>query len=115
MREACENAKAMKKLGLTTGIAGKKMVIQGLGNVGSYSGTISQEEGDAVIVGVVEYEGAIYAKGGINMKKLLRIRKETGSILNYPDVDVKLEQKDRNKGLEFECDILIPAALENQI
>ncbi len=115
VREACENTKTMKKLGLSTGIAGKRMVIQGLGNVGSYSASISQNEGDAIIVGVVEYEGAIYVKGGIDMKKLLKIRKETGSILNYPDTDIKLEQKDRNKGLEFDCDILIPAALENQI
>ena len=115
IREACESTKDMKELGLTPGIAGKRVVVQGLGNVGSFSATISQEEGDALIVGVVEYEGAIYKKDGIDVKKLLKVRKETGSILNYPDVDTKLEQKDRNKGLEFDCDILIPAALENQI
>lgn len=115
IREACESERDMKALGLTKGIAGKAVVVQGLGNVGSFSVTISQEEGDAIVVGVVEYEGAIYKKDGIDVKKLIKIRKETGSILNYPDLDVKLEGADRNKGLEFDCDILIPAALENQI
>lgn len=114
IREACNHEKDMKKLGLTKGIAGKTMVIQGLGNVGSYSGTISQEEGDVKIVGVTEYEGAIYKEDGIDINKLLKIRKETGSILNYPGAKT-FEQEDRNLGLEFECDILVPAALENQI
>ncbi len=104
----------MKKLGLRKGIQGKTMVIQGLGNVGSYTGTISQDEGDVKIVGVVEFEGAIYKKEGIDIHKLLKVRKETGSILNYPGAKT-FEQKDRNLGLEFECDILVPAALENQI
>lgn len=114
MREACDHEKDMKKLGLSKGIAGKTMVIQGLGNVGSYSGTISQEEGDVKIVGVTEFEGAIYKESGIDINELLRIRKETGSILNYPGAKT-FSQEDRNKGLEFECDILVPAALENQI
>ncbi len=115
IREACSHESDMKKIGLSKGIAGKTMVIQGLGNVGSYSGSISQEEGDVKVVGVVEFEGAIYKKDGIDINKLLKVRKETGSILNYPDVDITLPQDKRNKGLEFECDILVPAALENQI
>jgi glutamate dehydrogenase (NAD(P)+) len=114
IREACSHEKDMKKLGLSKGIEGKTMVIQGLGNVGSYTGSISQDEGDVKIVGVVEFEGAIYKKDGINIQNLLKVRKQTGSILNYPGAEI-LEQKDRNLGLEFDCDILVPAALENQI
>ncbi|MCB0654239.1 MAG: Glu/Leu/Phe/Val dehydrogenase [Saprospiraceae bacterium] len=114
IREACSHESDMKKLGLEKGVAGKTMVIQGLGNVGSYSGIISQEEGDLKIVGVTEFEGAIYKKDGIDIKQLLKVRKETGSILNYPGAKT-FAQKDRNLGLEFECDILVPAALENQI
>jgi glutamate dehydrogenase (NAD(P)+) len=114
LREACSDVSDMQKLGLTTGLAGKTMIIQGMGNVGSYTGLISQEEGDVKVVGVGEYEGSIYLESGINIEKLLKIRQETGSILNYPGATI-LQQADRNKILEMPCDILVPAALENQI
>ncbi|MCB0661893.1 MAG: Glu/Leu/Phe/Val dehydrogenase [Saprospiraceae bacterium] len=114
IREACNNKADMKKLGLEPGIAGKTMVVQGLGNVGSYTASICQEEGDAIIVGVSEVEGAIYDPKGIDIHKLLEFRKETGSIINYPGAK-SFPKDDRKTVLEFECDILVPAALENQI
>ncbi len=114
IREACDIAEDMKELGLKPGIAGKRIVVQGLGNVGSYTSQISQDEGGAVIVGVSEVEGAIYKPSGIDIHDLLRFRKETGSILNYPGAQ-NFEKKDRKTVLEFDCDILVPAALENQI
>lgn len=114
IREACNNKADMKKLGLEPGIAGKTMVIQGLGNVGSYTSTICQEEGDAKIVGVSEVEGAIYDPKGIDVNELLKFRKETGSIIDYPGAK-SFPKDDRKVVLEFECDILVPAALENQI
>jgi len=114
IREACESTEDMKKLGLQPGIAGKTMVVQGLGNVGSYTATISQDEGDVKIVGVGEVEGAIYNENGIDIHDLLKYRKEHGSILGYPG-STTIDKEDRTKVLEMECDILVPAALENQI
>lgn len=114
IREAVSYKDDMKKLGLTPGMEGKTMVIQGLGNVGSFTGIISQDEGGSKIIGVSEVEGAIYKPEGIDIHDLLRFRKETGSILNYPGA-MNFEKKDRRKVMEFECDILVPAALENQI
>ncbi|MEM8527750.1 MAG: Glu/Leu/Phe/Val dehydrogenase [Bacteroidota bacterium] len=114
VREACNVAEDMKKLGLSTGIAGKRMVIQGLGNVGSHTATISQDEGGAVIVGVAEVEGAIYKKDGIDIHDLLRYRAEKGSILGYPGAE-SYGSDQRTSVMEFDCDILVPAALENQI
>lgn len=114
IREVCSRKQDMARLGLETGTEGKTMVIQGLGNVGSYTGTISQDEGGIKIVGVSEVEGAIYKSSGIDIHDLLRFRKETGSILDYPGAQ-SLSKEDRRKVLEFECDILVPAALENQI
>lgn len=114
IREACAQKDDMKKLGLETGIKGKTMVIQGLGNVGSYTARISQDEGGAIIIGVSEVEGAIYNPKGIDIHDLLRFRKETGSILNYPGAQ-NFDKPNRKKVMEFECDILVPAALENQI
>jgi glutamate dehydrogenase (NAD(P)+) len=101
-----------KALGLTPGIAGKKMVIQGLGNVGSYSGSISQVEGDAIIIAVSEIEGTIYSEKGINIEKLLKFRKDKGSMVGFPGTTTLPE---RNDWVAIPCDILVPAALENQI
>lgn len=114
IREACEVAIDMERLGLSKGVAGKTFVVQGLGNVGSYAAKIMQDEGQAIMVGVAEVEGAIYKADGIDIHDLLRHRAEHQTILTYPGVEV-LDKEDRHRGLEFDCDILIPAALENQI
>lgn len=101
-----------KALKLTPGIAGKTMVIQGLGNVGSYAGTISQNEGDAVIVGISEIEGTIYSEKGIDIEKLLKYRKDKGTIIGFPGTKAIANRED---WVAIDCDILVPAALENQI
>ncbi len=112
IREAVGIEEDVKKLGLTKGIAGKTLVIQGLGNVGSYTGLISQQEGDAKIIGVVEYEGSIHNPKGIDIEELMKHRKEAGTIMTFPGAK---PLANRMEGLELECDILVPAALENQI
>ncbi|MFK7932526.1 MAG: Glu/Leu/Phe/Val dehydrogenase [Saprospiraceae bacterium] len=114
IREACSFGEDMKELGLKQGIKGKTMVVQGLGNVGSFTAKISQDEGGAIIVGVAEVEGAIYDSNGIDIHKLLEYRAKTGSILDYPGA-TNFGKDQREDVMEFECDILVPAALENQI
>ncbi len=111
LREACDNADDMQDLGLTRGIEGKRFVVQGLGNVGYHAAKFCQE-GGAVLIGVAEYEGAIHDHSGIDLESLMQHRKETGSILNFGNATNLARRED---GLEIECDILIPAALENQI
>lgn len=112
LRELCDTHDAMKKVGLDKGLRGKKVVIQGLGNVGSFTGSIMQNEGDVTIIAVSEYEGSIYSEKGIHIEDLLAYRKQNGSILGFPGT-TNLPSKEA--ALELECDILIPAALENQI
>ncbi len=112
LREAMSIREDMKKIGLEPGIEGKTMAIQGLGNVGYYTGSISQEEGGVKVICVAEYEGAIYNKNGIDIRQLYKFRKETGSILGFPGTKTLKSRKDV---LEIEVDILVPAALENQI
>ncbi|MBK6860906.1 MAG: Glu/Leu/Phe/Val dehydrogenase [Saprospiraceae bacterium] len=112
LRELCDTQDAMKKVGLDKGLSGKKVVIQGLGNVGSFTGSIMQNEGDVTIIAVSEYEGSIYNEKGIHIEDLLAYRKQNGSILGFPGT-TNLPSKEA--ALELECDILIPAALENQI
>lgn len=114
IREACNQPDLMAKLGLKTGIEGKTMVVQGLGNVGTHTATISQDEGGVKIVGVSEVEGAIYNGDGLDIHEVIRHRKEFGSILSFPGVEV-FTKENRTTVMHFECDILVPAALENQI
>lgn len=111
-RELFRNEDLVKPLGLTEGIKGKTMVIQGLGNVGSHTGTISQLEGGVKVVGVSEYEGTIVNKDGLDIPALLEYRKENGSILGFPG-STTLENRD--DWVAIDCDILVPAALESQI
>ncbi len=112
LREVCSIAEDMRALGLSPGLEGKRVVVQGLGNVGYHTAKFLQEDGGAIIVGAVEYEGAIAKRGGIDVEKLMAHRRETGTILGFEGAT---DLASRELGLELECDILIPAALENAI
>lgn len=112
IRECVSVTEDMKRIGLTAGLAGKKIIIQGLGNVGYHSAKFLNEFG-AIIVGFCEYEGAIYNEDGLDYNDVFNHRKSTGSILGFPKA--KKEFIDSSEGLEQDCDILVPAALENQI
>ncbi len=111
-REACRVKEDMKKLGMTEGIEGKKVIVQGLGNVGYWAAYLMQNDGGAVIVGLAEREGAIYDPKGLNVEEVFKHRQETGSILNFKKAK---NIKNSTDALELDCDILVPAALENQI
>ena len=111
LREVCNMPDVMAKLGLTTGVEGKQVIVQGLGNVGYHSAKFFQDAG-AKIVALAEYEGAIWSADGLNVDEVFNHRKSTGSILNFPGAKNFDKSTD---ALEMECDILIPAALENVI
>ena len=111
IREACEIEADMQQLGLKKGLEGKEIVIQGLGNVGYHAAKFLEEAG-ARIVGIAEYEGAIYSRNGLTLMDVLDHRLGTGSILNFPGAQDLVESSD---ALELPCDILVPAALEAQI
>jgi len=111
LREVCNEESLMKPLGLNVGLEGKTVVIQGLGNVGSHAARYLSQ-GGARIIGVCEREGAVYNPDGFNIDELLEHRSKNRSILGFSDGEF-LESS--NAGLELECDILVPAALENQI
>jgi glutamate dehydrogenase (NAD(P)+) len=111
VREACTFADDMKALGLAPGLAGKRVVVQGLGNVGYYAAKFIQE-GGGIIVAIAEYEGAIHNPKGLDVDKVHKHRKETKSILNFPGAQ---NITNTLEALELDCDILVPAALEAQI
>jgi glutamate dehydrogenase (NAD(P)+) len=111
LREVCNMPDIMKRLGLSVGVEGKRVVVQGLGNVGYHSAKFFQDAG-AKVVGMAEFEGAIWNNDGLDIDALFAHRKATGSILNFPGATNFEKNTD---ALEMECDILIPAALENVI
>ncbi|MCB0717672.1 MAG: Glu/Leu/Phe/Val dehydrogenase [Bacteroidetes bacterium] len=111
IREACSYEDDMAKLGLKTGLKGKRIIVQGLGNVG-YHAAKFLEEGGCVIVGVGEYEGAIYKADGMKLEDIVAHRAGSGSILNFPGA-TNIETS--KEVLTKDCDILVPAALEGQI
>ena len=111
VREVCNIPEVMAKLGLTVGIEGKKVIVQGLGNVGYHAAKYFQQAG-AKIIALVEYEGSIRSDDGLDVDAVFEHRKSTGSILNFPGSQNFSRNTD---ALEYDCDILIPAALENVI
>lgn len=86
------------------------VVVQGFGNVGSAAALIAQEHG-ARVIAVSDVRGGIYNPNGLNIPAVVAHVKETGSVVGYSDADFLTNEE----LLELPCDILIPAALENQI
>jgi glutamate dehydrogenase/leucine dehydrogenase len=99
---------AMQKLNMSA--AGTRVVVQGFGNVGSISARAMQELG-TTIVAVSDVFGGIYNPKGLDIPALITHVRQTGTVKGFGDSDVITN--DELFGID--CDILIPAALENQI
>ena len=101
----------MARLGLTRGLEGKRVIVQGLGNVGYWAARFLHEAG-ALVVAVAEYNGAVSNPKGLDIVALDAWRKAHGTLLGFPgatDIPAALT------ALELPCDILVPAALEHQL
>ena len=110
VREALADPELLKELGLSAGLTGKRAVVQGLGNVGFHAAKFLQE-GGAVIVGLSEMEGAIANPKGLDVEAVMKHRAATGKITGFPGAtDIPSED-----ALFLDCEILVPAALENVI
>ncbi len=99
---------AVKKLGLRP--EETRVIVQGYGNVGSNAAQLMAQAGYK-IVGVIEVDGAIYNKNGINIEALSKHRERVRGIADFPEA----EKADPAELLLTECEILVPAATENQI
>jgi glutamate dehydrogenase (NAD(P)+) len=110
LREVCNMPDTMKQLKLPMGVEGKRIAVQGLGNVGYHTAKFFQDAG-AIIVGLSEHDGAIYSNEGLDVDAVFNHRKK-GTILNFPGATNFEKNSDM---LEMDCDILIPAALENVV
>jgi glutamate dehydrogenase (NAD(P)+) len=111
IREAFQYQDDLKKIGLTPGLEGKKIVVQGFGNVGYHAAYFLSQEDGCRVVAIGEVDACVYDPNGLDIAQLDQFRKDTGSIRNYP----RAKTLPTDALWDIECDILIPAALENQI
>jgi glutamate dehydrogenase (NAD(P)+) len=112
LREALNDKEDMKARKIAPGVEGKSVVVQGLGNVGYHAAKFIQE-GGGVLVALSEREGSIFAEKGLDLEKVMEHRKATGSILGFPGIATS--SSNNGDALELDCDVLVPAALENVI
>ncbi len=103
---------------LESGIDGRRSlaemtaVVQGFGNVGYHAAKFLQENDGVKVTGIVERDGYIFNADGLPIESVKRYQLAHGTILGFPG---SISVEDAYKGLELECDILIPAAMENAI
>jgi len=115
IREVCNNEVICKEHGLTTGISGKTFIVQGFGNVGYWSAKFLCQSG-AKLIGVVEFNSAIYNETGLNPDEVNNYRMKNKTLVGFPGAKEVLDQKKNPESImERKCDILIPAAVEKSI
>lgn len=112
LRELFRRPKELKKCGLEGGLEGKRVSVQGFGNVGYHVANILQEEDGARIVAVGEWDGTAYEPSGIDVAALHRHKRKVGGVKGFRKAKILPNPGDC---LEVACDVLVPAALENQI
>ena len=112
LREFFRNPEDMKAAGLTGSLDGKRVIVQGLGNVGYHAAKFLQEEDGCLITGIIERDGALFDESGLNVEQVQSWLAKHGGIAGYPDA---VHHAEGSAVLEEDCDILIPAALEGVI
>ena len=110
LQEAFRHPKDIEFAGLTPGLAGKKVIVQGLGNVGYHAAQFLSQEDDAIIIAVLERDGAVVDPEGIDIDGLHMHIHKNGGVKGY-----KGYTDDSASVLAMECDIMIPAAMEGVI
>jgi len=105
----CNNQHYMDMVGLSTGLKGKKVIVQGFGNVGFHAARYFERAG-AIIQGVVEWDGSLWNENGINAVDLDDHRLSTGSINGFSGATAASDDI-----LYNDCDILLACACEGTI
>ena len=112
IREFFRHPEDLKLAQIEGGLDSKKIIVQGLGNVGWHAAKFLSEEDGAKIIGIIERDGAIYSEKGLDVNDVLNYIKENGGVKNFPNSSFTESGQEL---LEKECDILIPAAIEGVI
>ncbi|MEM9329715.1 MAG: Glu/Leu/Phe/Val dehydrogenase [Pseudomonadota bacterium] len=102
----------LKVAGLSAGLSGKRVIVQGLGNVGYHAAKFLEEEDECKITAIIEYNGSLVNEEGIHIEAAKQFMAEHGSFEGFPGATFV---EHGHALLEMECDVLIPAALEGVI
>ncbi len=112
LREFFRHTGAVTAAGLSGDLDGKRVIIQGLGNVGYHASKFLTEEDGVKVIAVIEHDGVIANPKGLLIEELYRYKVANKGVKGYPDGTF---HNDSAAALEMECDVLIPAAMEGQI
>ncbi len=112
LREFFRHPEDVAAANLSGTLEGKRVIVQGLGNVGFHAAKFLREEDNALITGIIERDGALYNEKGLNVDAVREWIVKHGGVTGFPDATHTAEGA---SVLEAECDILIPAALEGVI
>ncbi|MBO9467701.1 Glu/Leu/Phe/Val dehydrogenase [Tropicibacter sp. R15_0] len=112
LREFFRHEEDKAAAGLTGSLEGKRVIVQGLGNVGYHAAKFLQEEDGSIITGIIEHDGALFSSEGLDVEKVREWIIKHGGVTGFPSAN---HTADGGTVLEEDCDILIPAALEGVI
>lgn len=112
LREFFRHPDELEAAGLSNGLVGQNVVVQGLGNVGYHTAKFLAEEDGVKVIGVIEHDGAVVNANGLDIHNLRQHLAENLGVKGFADGDYT---ENGAQALEMECDILIPAAQESQI
>ena len=112
LREFFREPLDVKRASLAGGLDGKRIIVQGLGNVGFHAATFLSLEDGAKVIAIIERDGALMNDEGLDVGAVKEWINTTGGVEGFPDAAFISEG---SSVLESECDILIPAALEGVI
>ncbi len=112
LQEFFRHPEDIAKAGLAGTLDGKRVIVQGLGNVGYHAAKFLQEDDGCLITGIIERDGALFNPEGLNVGAVHDWIVKHGGVTGFPDANHSAEGA---AVLEEECDILIPAALEGVI
>lgn len=112
LREFFRDATGVEKAGMSGTLDGKRVVVQGLGNVGYHAAKFLADEDGCKIVGIIERDGALVDDRGLDVDAVRNWIGGHGGVSGYPDGTYV---ENGSSVLEKDCDILVPAALEGVI
>jgi glutamate dehydrogenase (NAD(P)+) len=112
LQEFFHDKRDMDLAGLTGTLDGKRVIVQGLGNVGYHAAKFLSEEDGCLVIGIIERDGALYNPDGLDVEGVRNWIVKHGGVTGFPDAT---HVEDGAVLLEEDCDILVPAALEGVI
>jgi len=112
LREFFRHPDDLASAKLSGSLSGKRVVVQGFGNVGYHAALFLAEEDGAIITAIADRDGVVRRSQGLNVRDLKNYLNEHGVIKGYPD---GVYSPRHDSVLEDDCDILIPAAIEGVI